>query len=236
MNVTLMSYTQNAQYHLIFAKQTRLEMKPDLLGSIMQMTGEEVEKELEYISNTIASSWEFVDYTFLIQDVTRAFTHQFVRNRHGSYAQQTMRMLDKKEFDYLSGPTINNVEREIMYISTMQTIQIHYDRLIDMGASVEDARGILPTNICTNILAKFNLRTLSEMMMARSSSRVQGEYRDVLELMYDAVIEVHPWAHHFLNSKKKQAADKLDSAVKSMEYPVEAEANLIKQIDILRKP
>jgi thymidylate synthase ThyX len=49
---------------------------------------------LDYISKTIRSSWEFVDYTFQITGVTRAFTHQFVRTRTGSYAQQSQRSVD----------------------------------------------------------------------------------------------------------------------------------------------
>ena len=53
------------------------------------------------MANTIPSSWEFVDYTFLVTGVSRAYTHQQVRTRAASYAQQTMRVLNMGEFDYI---------------------------------------------------------------------------------------------------------------------------------------
>ena len=83
-----------AAERLVFTKQTRLEMRPGLLAEIEAWPDERIEQELDYMANTIPSSWEFVTYTFLITDVTRAFTHQFVRTRTASYAQQTMRVLN----------------------------------------------------------------------------------------------------------------------------------------------
>ena len=44
------------------------------------MSDEQKEEELKYVFGTIGSSWEFVDYIFLITDVSRAFTHQAVRH------------------------------------------------------------------------------------------------------------------------------------------------------------
>ena len=234
MRVTLVDFTQNAEHKMIFTKSTRLQMEPGLMHKIYEMSNEEIVEELEYMANTIPSSWEFCNYSFLIEGVSRAFTHQFVRNRQGSYAQQTMRILNVSGFDYITGPTIqSNTRNSALYKSCMDYIQDTYDKLVENGASIEDARGLLPTNICTNIVAKFNLRTLSEVMSARSSSRTQGEYREVIEEMYKRVIEVHPWAHLFLNSKKKQAANKLDAAIQA--WGGEDTTDLIKQIDILRK-
>ena len=233
MRVTLVDFTQDAQYKMIFTKSTRLNMDPGLMDRIYQMTSEEIDDELAYMANTIPSSWEFSRYTFLIEGVSRAFTHQFVRNRQGSYAQQTMRILNQSGFDYITGPSIKTDTQKDIYNETMAKIQKAYDDLIALGVNIEDARGLLPTNICTNIVGAFNLRTLAEMMSARSSSRTQGEYREVIELMYEAVINVHPWADKFLNSPKRQAADTLDSFVQ--QYAGEEKIHLTKMVDILRK-
>ena len=236
MNVNLIDFTENAEHKLIFTKSTRLKMEPDLMNKIYEMSSQEIVDEIEYIANTIPSSWEFVNYTFLIEGVSRAFTHQLVRNRMGSYAQQTMRILDVSGFEYITGPSITNTaEATAVYDVCMKHIQAAYDELIRIGVKIEDARGLLPTNICTNIVAKFNLRTLSEMMMARSSSRTQWEYRKVIEAMYKAVIIEHPWAYVFLNSKKRQAADELDEFVQNHCTEGKAKTDLIKKIDILRK-
>jgi thymidylate synthase ThyX len=80
----------------------------------------------------------------------------------------------------------------------MKQINKSYQILRRKGVAAEDARGVLPTNIYTNIVAKFSLRTLHEMAKSRLSPRAQGEYQEVFKLMVKAVVEVHPWAEPFL--------------------------------------
>src|SRR5581483_11045955 len=151
MKVTLIDYTQNAINKLLYTKATRLTLGQDTRLKIANMSDEEKAKELAYMATTVPSSWEFVTYTFEILGVTRAFTHQFVRTRTGSYAQQTMRTLHVGQFEYVTGPSINTPRRKKLYDECMAMINCHYEKLIADGAAVEDARGLLPTNICTNI-------------------------------------------------------------------------------------
>src|SRR5580693_6573241 len=77
---------------ITYTRSTRLNMSPGLLAEIQAKEDYEVLKELELAAGTIPSSWEFVQFTFIIEGVTRAFTHQLVRTRHASYAQQAMRI------------------------------------------------------------------------------------------------------------------------------------------------
>jgi flavin-dependent thymidylate synthase len=236
MKVKLLSYTNNAEDLLLFTKNTRLKMSPFLLDEISSWTPEKKKEELDYMVNTIKSSWEFVDYVFIIEGVSRAFTHQFVRNRQGSYAQQTMRMLDVSGFEYVTGPSIeNNPDLNYKYHAIMEIINEEYQKLIEGGAAVEDARGILPTNICTNIVAKYNLRTLSELVASRASPRTQAEFRSVMDAMYEAVIEVHPWAKPFLHDQKFDALKVLESHIIDTYEGTDKITMLLKKIDILRK-
>lgn len=209
MKVTLIDYTgmgnpdpDHAMNVLIFTKQTRLTMSPGLVQEIAAWPKEKKMEELRYMSNTIPSSWEMCDYTFLVEDVTRAFTHQFVRSRQFSFAQQTHRVLRMDEgpgWDYLTGPSIKgNPHREDIYNSGMENDAKVYKELIEDGASIEDARGKLPTNILTNIVGKCNMRTFVELVRKRSSPRTQSEYRDVLDAMKAAALEVHPWLSFFI--------------------------------------
>jgi flavin-dependent thymidylate synthase len=238
MKVTLIDSTHNPVEKLIFTKNTRLNMSADNFEKVMKMPHEDKMQELNYMVNTIKSSWEFVNYTFSIEGVSRAFTHQLVRNRQGSYAQQTMRILDVSGFDYVTGPTIENNENPAVaeaYHDLMATINATYQEFIELGVAIEDARGILPTNICTNIIAQYNLRTLSEIVASRSSPRTQGEYREVLNGMAEAILEVHPWADIFLRDNKVIAAQKLDSLIQSDYEGTEQYLHYIKLVDILRK-
>ena len=236
MKVTLVSHNTDALELLIFAKGTRLKMSPTLFTEIDSWTEDEKIEEAKYIANTIRSSWEFLDYTFLIEGVSRAFTHQFVRNRQGSYAQQTMRMLDVSDFAYITGPSLQGDDQASeLYHDIMATINASYQDLLGLGIPAEDARGILPTNICTNIMAKYNLRTLAELVASRASPRTQGEFREVMAAMYDCVIEVHPWAELFLNDPKARAAKAMDKFIYDNASYDEDAINATKMLDILRK-
>jgi flavin-dependent thymidylate synthase len=195
---------------LIFTKSTRLEMKPGLLDDISKWPHKKRMEELSYMANTIPSSWEFCHYTFLIEDVTRAFTHQLVRTRAASFAQQTMRVLNVNGWQYGTGPTVEEDNHcNSIYAGAMAQLSDTYDQLINEGAAIEDARGILPTNIHTNIVMSANLRVLTEMIRKRSSPRVQGEYRDFISLLKSRVIVAHPWAEIFFDQDFDKAANDL---------------------------
>lgn len=243
MDVQLIDYTgcgspdpaRHAANVLVFTKNTRLEMRAGLMDDISAWPWEKVEEELAYMANTIPSSWEFVNYTFLINDVTRAFTHQFVRTRTGSYAQQTMRVLNKKGWTYGTGPSLKNGSTADAYHECMASISDAYDWLVENGAKIEDARGVLPTNIHTNIVAKFDLRTLADTARKRASSRTQGEYRDVMDAMLAEVKRVHPWASMFLGRTFDRSAHELEGAISDLCRDDEQKrVNLIKLIDQMR--
>lgn len=210
MKVTLLYHTPGAVDLLIFTKQTRLNMSPEGLKAIKEATWEAKLKELEYMSRTIPSSWEMIDVIFMIEGVSRAFANQLVRTRQASYAQQSMRVTDVSGFNYSTGPTIaNNKDASVVYEVMMNAIQHAYTNLLKLGVSIEDARGILPLNIHTNIVAKYNFRAFCDLVRKRSSGRVQSEYRQALDLMVGEVMEVWPWSKLFFKSKKAEALARL---------------------------
>jgi len=237
MKVSLINYTQDAATLLLFTKNTRLTMTPGLINMIRCWDNEKKATELEYMANTIPSSWEFVDYVFLIEGVSRAYTHQQVRTRAGSYAQQTMRVLDMGEFDYVY--TKRNEEDQhakSLIDQTLKNIKICYQRLIELGQPPEDARGILPTNIATNIVCKFNLRTMAELARSRTGGRTQNEYQDVINGMIDEVLKVHPWAEKFFFAKGRDYFAEIESFA-AREFPNDLlkKGELLKIVDKLRK-
>ena len=227
---------------LAYTKATRLEQGANTRAKIVAMSSQALADELAYMADTIPSSWEFVDYTFEILNVTRAFTHQFVRTRTGSYAQQTMRLLEKKQFTYrvppkLLAPDKANARR--IYEGCMANIQEQYDSLLRLGVAAEDARGVLPTNIHTNIIAKFNLRTLAEMARSRTGGRTQDEYREVVGLMVARVIEACPWTDKFLNPERGRRCAEIEKIVISGHIhgglTAEERATAMKHLDAMRK-
>jgi len=237
VKVTLINHTPNAAQLLVFTKATRLTMAPALLAEIQSRPAEAIEQELAYMAETIPSSWEFVDYVFLVEGVSRACTHQQVRTRAGSYAQQTMRVLDMGKYDYVYTDR-NKADQVSMAIidKTNRYIQGAYSTLIQSGVAPEDARGILPTNIATNIVCKFNLRTLSELCKSRTGGRTQSEYQQVVNAMADAVLAVHPWAERFLFPAKRNAFDEIEAfAAEEFGGDLLRKGKLLKIVDRMRK-
>lgn len=191
MKISLVEHTINAAELLIFSKRTRLNMSAADYESVKDSTKEEKEKELEYVFGTIGSSLEFVDFVFMIEGVTRAFTHQLVRHRVGTaFAQQSQRTVDMDGFNYLS---TGDCTWNQIYADEMDRIQETYTKLVESGVKPEDARGILPTNILTNILFKINLRALIGLVQERTCIRVQGEFREFAEKISKLAIEKFPF-------------------------------------------
>lgn len=204
MKVALVSCTPEARELLLFTKQTRLSMDAGLMDEIRSWPEYKKTTELNYMLNTIESSWEFIDYVFSIQGVSRSFTHQFVRTRVNSFAQQSQRTVDMSDFEYVmpsafeSNDSLTPSDAEIFFHSAMEQAKQNYQALIQIGAAPQDARATLPEATSTNIIVKANLRSLSDTAKTRLCSRTQGEYQNVFRQMRKLVIEVHPWAEPFI--------------------------------------
>lgn len=204
MKVELIRYTENALDLLLDTKNTRMSGKP-----VSQMTEAEKQEHWRYMLDTIKSPFDFVDYIFDITDVSKNMTHQMVRTRTGAYQERTSRAQDSSAFDTIrpvafeqsfndngtyQGPT----ELSEIWDDAIASIDAFYQELRAAGAQIQDARGILPSNMQTHIMAKFNLRTLQQMASNRLCTRTQGEYQTVFRAMVAEVLKVHPWADPLL--------------------------------------
>jgi flavin-dependent thymidylate synthase len=199
MKVELIESTPHALELLLLTKGTRLQHDSSL-EKIRAWPEERKLAELAYMKDTIKSSWEFVNFTFRISGVSRAFTHQFVRTRTGRYAQESMRTVDARGNGWLvpEGIAAYAGETQDAYNGAMEEGFDNYAALIDRGVPQQDARNVLPTGALTSIIAQFSLRTLHEMATTRLCVRTQGEYQSVFRAMKAAVVEALPWAEPFI--------------------------------------
>ena len=237
MKVTLLNYTTDAMDLLLFTKQTRLTLSPGLYVEVAAWSEERKREELQYMAKTIPSSWEFVDYVFLVEGVSRAYTHQQVRTRTGAYAQQSMRVTNMAEFEYVFTEANRGNHLAMGYIEQcLRMIRETYLSLTSIGQAEEDARGILPTNIATNIICKFDLRTMSDLARSRTGGRTQGEYQAVVKQMINCVLAVHPWAEPFLfGAYERNYFDELEAWAKDNLPDLKARGGLLKIVDAMRK-
>ena len=146
---------------------------------------------------------EFCDFTFHIEGVSRALSHQLVRHRMASYAQRSQRYCVEEGFDYVIPPSIkNNVEACYKFQRFMaDCASVYTDLLQTYNIPAEDARMILPNACETVIEVKMNLRALMNFMNERLCTCAQWEIRQLALAMKKAIVEKYPELEPYLVPK-----------------------------------
>lgn len=192
MRVELLAYTPNAEsliyaafrqcYHAGFVA----DMWPRLLSGEIS-----AEKQADFITQVLASGHvspiEHVSFTFAVEGVSRALTHQLVRHRLASYSQQSQRYVDGSNFDYILPPAIAaNSEAKERFERCMDELKACYKdikkSLEDAGRgdkAAEDARFVLPQAVETRIVFTMNCRNLIAFFEQRCCTRAQWEIREM---------------------------------------------------------
>jgi thymidylate synthase (FAD) len=147
------------------------------------------------------SPLEHVKFTFAIEGVSRALTHQLVRYRMASYSQQSQRYVDMKEFGYILPPSIAGDETlRTEFVRCMDEIQRSYQELLarfnEKGVvgerAHEDARFVLPQAAETKIVVTMNCRELLHFFAQRCCQRAQWEIRALANAMLEICREKLP--------------------------------------------
>jgi thymidylate synthase (FAD) len=155
------------------------------------------ENDIKLVRNIIERGHEamieFGDIIVRFDNVSRGFTHEMVRHRHCSFAQESSRYCDKKNFECVVPP--HKDENEYMLSTVDQfpvktaskwfdLIERFYRILRERGWKPEDARQILPTAISSQIVVKANLREWRHIFHMRCDYFAHWEIRVVmLELL-----------------------------------------------------
>lgn len=188
--VELLAYTPNA-VSLIYAAFRQCyhagfvaDMWPRLLGGEIEpkTQGDFIEK---IIQSGHVSPIEHVTFTFAVEGVSRALTHQLVRHRLASFSQQSQRYVDGSNFNYILPPAIErNPESLAEFEECMQSLQGTYRKLKKLleadgreGKAAEDARFVLPQAAETRIVFTMNCRSLLNFFEQRCCNRAQWEIR-----------------------------------------------------------
>lgn len=130
------------------------------------------------------SAFEHASFTFGIEGVSRALTHQLVRHRLASYSQQSQRYVAMSELP--SGAvipgSITGAMRE-RFRTMLASIGDFYEAMRQAGIPAEDARYILPNAAPTKIVATMNARELRHFFALRCCNRAQWEIHELADEM-----------------------------------------------------
>jgi thymidylate synthase (FAD) len=136
---------------------------------------------------------EHASFSFAIEGISRACSHQLVRHRIASFSQQSQRYVKMSECEFMLPPTIQSrpeaVER---FNGLMDDLQAEYDALLEDGIAAEDARYVLPNAAETKVIMTANARSLLNFFELRLCTRAQWEIRELAGLMLERVRQVAP--------------------------------------------
>jgi len=164
-------------------------------------------KELEKTS--LQTPLEFINFVFLLQGVTRAFTHQLVRTRIGvAYVQESMRFANLRTIRVLATNELPRNELMTYELAVRHAVS-SYRAMVERGISKQAARGLLPTNILTDVYWSVNLRTLQTVMRQRLCCQADtNEWVPILLAMRRLLIRrVGPELGPFLLSNKERGEE-----------------------------
>ena len=137
---------------------------------------------------------EQANFSFEVKDVSRVLTHQFVRHRIASFAQQSQRHTIIEGLDwYVVPPKIaENQEALGVFHAMMENDRQGYVELLRLGIEKEDARFVLPNSAHTMLVLNMNARSLHNFFALRCCNRAQWEIRDLANTMLRQVKLVAP--------------------------------------------
>ena len=134
------------------------------------------------------SVFEHIYFTFKIEGISRACSHQLVRHRHCSFTQRSQRYCSEDGFGVVEPKSIgHDVESAAEYNASVIDMRYAYAQMQSNGVPNEDARYILPNACETSLYLSCNLRELIHICNERLCSKAQWEIRDLVKKMVELV-------------------------------------------------
>jgi len=137
---------------------------------------------------------EHSSFTFGIEGISRACSHQLVRHRIASFSQQSQRYVAVQErFAAVTPPSIaQNPLLAERFEQFLDDCHLLYGELLAAGIPAEDARFVLPNAAETKLVMTMNARELRHFFALRCCRRAQWEIRAMATEMLRLCMQVSP--------------------------------------------
>lgn len=120
----------------------------------------------------------------------RGVSHEIVRHRIASYSQESTRYCNYskekfgKELTFIK-PVFWKEDSNSYHIweEMMKSVETMYNNLIEIGATPQEARSILPNSLKTEIVVTMNLREWRHFLKLRTSKKAHPQMRQVSLLL-----------------------------------------------------
>lgn len=195
MDVRLLYHTPDPERAVAVA--ARLCYAPIGAAELLESIGEDAIRRVlkTIITSGHTSTLEHASYTFAIDGVSRAMTHQLVRHRLASYNQQSQRYVSfAEEPEFIVPPSVAaDPEAGKAFDEANRAAFAAYRQLVEAGVPAEDARYLLPNATETKIVVTMNIRELLHFFELRCCKRAQWEIREVACKMLELAEPTAPY-------------------------------------------
>ena len=195
MHVELLYHTPDPERAI--ATAARLCYAPVGAAELMETMPEE---RVRSVLSTIMGSGHFstlehASYTFAVDGVSRALTHQLVRHRIASFNQQSQRYVRFSDGVATVKPesVAASEEASAVFDRAIDAAVEAYGKLLEAGVPAEDARYLLPNAAETKIVITMNVRELLHFFRLRCCNRAQWEIRDMAHRMLELARPTAPF-------------------------------------------
>ena len=202
LHVVLLAHTPNPEAAI--ATAAKLCYSPSDIDSLMKKIAAKDQKGFveKLMKMGHMSPIEHASFTFAVEGISRACSHQLVRHRLASYSQQSQRYVSEEAgFDYIIPQALRgDAELESYFRDFMQQAQKAYNHIVKrLGkkgvtgeAANQDARFVLPNAAETKIMITMNARELLHFFRQRCCNRAQWEIRQMAVEMLKRVSRIAP--------------------------------------------
>ena len=193
MQVRLLRYTPDPE--LVIAAASRSTSADSAATEIMDKMAPDYASRMikQLISAGHLSPLEHASFTFSLEGISRACSHQLVRHRLASYSQQSQRFVHLKEPKFVTPPSLSSQPGvRARYQEMVRKAHQFYQEMVQSGIPMEDARYILPGGMETNLVMTMNARELLHAASLRLCPRSQWEIAELFERTKAEVKRVAP--------------------------------------------
>lgn len=191
--VELLAYTPNPER--VVAVAARRSYSGRSAKELWDELGDEEVLELldRVIRQRHLSVLEHVYFTFAVEGVSRALSHQLVRHRIASYTQQSQQRANERHFEFVVPPEIeDDPVLALEFEETMNNLGRVYQRMLDKGVGKGLARYVLPNACTTKLIMTMNARSLFNLIAQRTCGVEEWEFRVVAAKIHEILMMVSP--------------------------------------------
>lgn len=136
----------------------------------------------------------------------RGVSHEIVRHRIASYSQESTRYCNYANEKYGEQITCidiasgfkydlgneNDRKKYDIWVNAMKNAEESYFKMIELGASPQEARSVLPNSLKTEIVATMNIRGWRNFFKLRTAKAAHPQFREIACMLLQVFAKNYP--------------------------------------------